>query len=151
MKPIYDLQYRQRFISAFESGRFPSMKAVLDSFRSRYDKCPTIRTAQEWVKGHRIGSKAQELESRIDEEVMETFVKAGMPRMKAVKKTISLINATTVAAKAKGLDMYWDLSGLKKLKDQGKQGDSITNNTIFVIPANGFEPRMPERKEVSKQ
>ena len=139
----FSAKVKAEVLSLYESGQVASVRAIHQNYtKTHAGNIPSLPTMKTWCRGRKRGARKDLIEAKVEENTVRMFARLGMPRAGAVRKTIELINGDTVPAKAKGLDMYWDLTGLKKLKAGGCSGNSVTRSTIFVIPSNGFEPRL---------
>ena len=139
----FSAKVKAEVLSLYESGQVGSVRAIYRNYaKTHTGNIPSLPTMKAWCRGRKRGARKELIEARVEENTVKMFARMGMPRDSAVRKTIELIKGDTVAAKAKGLDMYWQLSGLMSRKVEGQRRESVTHKTIFVIPSNGFEPEL---------
>lgn len=145
---MYSSELKAVVVAMYRSGRYSSYDKIQDYLRKTIKgRIPCVRKIGEWcgveqkaAEEQGILEKAQE---EVADEVLKMFKAQGMPEEDVIKEIVGLITGDNNHFKAQGIHLFMEYAGKKRrsvdIKSDGK-AISMTKETIFVLPANGFEP-----------
>lgn len=132
----------------YESGEFRSLKAVQEHCKKAWKKKPPSMSTLEKMadrEGWKKTAHKEDVQEVQHEKFKRLFEEVGLTEKVLVKSIHEMITSDTMYVRDKGIQRYIELTGTRapqKTAITDDQGKSI-ENTIFVVPANGFEPTQP--------
>ena len=138
---------------AYESGKYGSIRQLYTELcknQEKSTKCHTKKypsieqlTAKASIEKWQKAELKAQLERDMRQEVLESLRKGGIDTNRYVKELSVLLESDTAYAKKEALKMLSDVWGLDSPKRVANAdgGNLPAQNTVVILPANGFEAR----------
>ena len=146
MKKPYTTEEWAKWQAAYESGKFASIEALHNHYSNLKEKIPSIPSLKircskdRWDKGLH---KEELLEAQAS-KFIRLAGEMGFGEKQLVEELVRCIQNPYSEYKSIGIKHFLDITGFRaptKIAKTDGEGTDVENDTIFIIPANGFEPR----------
>jgi len=138
--------------AAYESGKYGSIRQLHAEFSKKQGKnskkVPSLKqltiisTKEKWQKAE----LKEQVERDMRQEVLDSLRKQGIDTDRYVKELTELLSSDKLYAKKEALKMLSDVWGVDAPKRVANAdgGNLPDNNTVIILPSNGFEAQQQQ-------
>ena len=145
-KKPYSAEEWAKWRAAYESGKFASIRELRKYYVNLKEKIPSFASLN--IKCYKEGWQKDLHKEELIEAQAAKFIRLagemGFGEKQLVEELVRCIQNPYSEYKSIGIKHFLDITGFRaptKIAKTDGEGTDVENDTIFIIPANGFEPR----------